>query len=61
MIQNYEIIASFNSEIHKMTGSIESENGVKEDTAKLMCEELKSRFPQYEKFKFYLEGELIYE
>lgn len=61
MIQNYEITASLNGEIHKMAGSIESKNGANENTAKIMCEELKARFPVYENFKFYLNGELIYE
>ena len=61
MIQNYEITANLNGEIRKMAGSIESKNGVNENTAKIMCEELKSRFNEYENFKFYLEGKLIYE
>ena len=61
MIQNYEITASFNKEVHKKAGSIESENGINKDTAEIMCEELKVKFPQYENFKFTLEGELIYE
>ena len=61
MIQAYEITAVFNGKIYKMSGSIETENGVKENTAKYMCEELRSRFPEYENFKFYLESNLIYE
>ena len=61
MIQNYEITASLNGEIHKMTGSIESKNGANEKDFKILCRELKLRFPQYENFKVYLEGELIYK
>ena len=61
MIENYEITASYYGEIHKKAGSIESKNGINKDTAKIICEELRIRFPGYENFKFYLEGELIYE
>ena len=61
MMQAYEITAFLNGKIHKMSGSIESENGVKENTAKNICENLRSRFPGYENFKFYLESNLIYE
>ena len=61
MIQNYEITASFNGETYKMTGSIKSKNGANEIDAKIMCEELRLRFPGYENFKFYLESNLIYE
>ena len=61
MIQAYEITATRNGEIKKMFGSIESKNGVNGKDAKIMCEELKARFPYYENFKFYLEGVLIYE
>ena len=61
MMQAYEITSTINGEIKKMFGSIESKDGVNEKDAKIMCENLRSRFPGYENFKFYLENNLIYE
>ena len=61
MEQKYEIEAIVNGVFSVCQGSIESENGVNENTAIIMCNEIKKNNQGVEYIRFFLEGEMIYE
>ena len=61
MEQKYEIEAIVNGVFSVCQGSIETENGVNENTAIIMCNEIKKKNQGVEYIRFFLEGEMIYE
>ena len=61
MEQKYEIEAIVNGVFSVCQGSIETKNGVNENTARIMCNEIKKKNKGVEYIRFILEGEMIYE
>ena len=59
--QEYEIEAIVNGVLSVCRGSIETKNGVNENTARIMCNEIKKKNQGVEYIRFLLEGEIIYE